>query len=90
MNNFEVSFRDAQLACIYSSEHRIRVHPDAGDCGQNEAERTNSSIGDAVVDGSTIDWEYHKRFDGLSGDEISSLSLQEYEEMEEERMQKKL
>lgn len=88
VSNFEVVFRDAELARIYSSDYRIRVHRAAGDSGQNEAERTNSAIGDAVVDGSTIDWEYYKRFDGLSEDEISSLSLQEYEEMEEERMRK--
>ena len=25
--------------------------------GQNEAERTNSAIGDSVVDGSAIEWE---------------------------------
>jgi len=88
VSNFEECFRDAELARIYSSAYRIRVHRAAGDSGQNEAERTNSAIGDAVVDGSTIDWEYHKRFDGLSEDEKSPSSLQEYEEMEEEQMRK--
>ena len=88
VNNFEVSFRDAELAGMYSSAYRNRVHRAAGDSGQNEAERTNSAIGDAVVDGYTIDWEYHKWFDGLPDDEISSSSLQEYEEMEEEQMRK--
>lgn len=88
VSNFEVSFRDAELARLYSSDYRIRVHRAAGDSGQNEAERTNSAIGDAVVDGSTINWEYHKRFDGLTDEEISCLDLQEYEKMEEERTRK--
>ena len=88
VSNFEVSFRDAELARLYSSDYRIRVHRAAGDSGQNEAERTNSAIGDAVVDSSTINWEYHKRFDGLTDEEISCLDLQEYEKMEEERMRK--
>ena len=38
-----------------------------------------------IVDGSTIDWVW---FDELPGDEISSLSLQDYEEMKEEGMRK--
>ena len=88
VNNLEVSFRDAELARIYSSDYRIRVHRANGDSGQNEAERTNSAIGDAVVDGATINWEYHKRFEGLTDEEILSLSLQEYDALEEERMQK--
>ena len=57
VSNFEVSFRYAELARIYSSDNRIRVHRAAGDSGQNEAERTNSAVGDAVVDDSTIDRE---------------------------------
>jgi len=88
VSNFEVSFRDAELARTYSSDYRIRVHRAAGDSGQNKAERTNSAIEDDVVDGSTINWEYQKGFDGLSEDEISSLNLQEYEEMEKKRMRK--
>ena len=88
VNNSEVSFRDAELARIYCSDYRIRVHRGAGDSGQNEAERTNSAIGDSVVDGATINWEHHKRFEGLSEDEIASLSLEEYEKAEEERIER--
>ena len=32
---------------------------------QGEAERANSAIADAVVDGETLDWERVKRFDDL-------------------------
>jgi len=50
-----------------------------GDSGQNEAERTNSVIGDSVVDGATIQWEHFKRFQDISKESIENLSLQEYE-----------
>ena len=56
--------------------------------GQNKAEQTNSAIGDSVVDGATINWEHHQRFEGLAEHEIASLSLTEYEKIEEERMEK--
>jgi hypothetical protein len=38
---------------MYNRDFRIPVHRSRGDSGQNEAERTNSAIGDAVVDGTT-------------------------------------
>ena len=77
------------MARIHSSDYRIRVHSAAGDSGQNEAESSrNSAIGDAVVDGATINWEHHKRFKGLTDQQISLSNLQEYDKMEEERMRK--
>ena len=88
VSNFEVQFRDAELARIFSSDYRIRVHRARGDSGQNEAERTNSAIGDSVVDGATLNWEHFTRFEGLPEDEIAKLSLQEYDKLEEERMTK--
>ena len=73
-----MSFRDAELTRLYSSDYRILVHWAAGDRGQNGAERTNSATMDVVVDGSKINWECHKRFDELTGEEILSLNLQRY------------
>ena len=58
------------------------------DSGQGEAERTNSAIGDSVVDGSTIEWEQFKKFEGMSREEIDALGVKEYEELENERMKK--
>ena len=89
VSNSGVQLRDAELARIFSSDYRVWVHRARGDSGQNEAERTNSAIGDSVVDGATIKWEHFKRFDGLSADEITKLTLEEFERMEEERMTKK-
>ena len=75
VNILEVSFRVAELARVYSSDYRIRIHMAAGDRGQNKAERTNSVIGDAVVYGATINWQHHKCFEGITDQQISSLSL---------------
>lgn len=87
-SNFEVRFRGAELVLIHNSDYRIRVHPSRENSADNEAERTNSAIGDSIVDGSTIQWEQYKKFDGLSDEEISTLTLKEYEEHERQRMEK--
>ena len=72
-SNFEVRFRDAELALIHNSDHRILAYPSRENSADNEAERTNGAIGDSIVDGSTIQWEQYKKFDGLSDEEISTL-----------------
>ena len=87
LTNTDVKFRDAEIAIIHNSNYRIRCHRSRGDNGQGEAERTNSAIGDALVDGATINWEHTKRFKGINEDEIQSMSLKEYENYEESRMQ---
>ena len=63
MSNFEVCFRDAELARLWNSDYRVRVHRSGGDSGQGEAERTNSAIADSVVDGATIEWETLKQYE---------------------------
>ena len=88
VSNFEVKFRDAEMCRMFNSDYRIRLHRSRGDSGQGEAERTNSAIGDSVVDGSTIEWEGFKKFEGMSQEEIDSLGVKEYEEIENERMKK--
>ena len=87
VTNTDVKFRDAEIAIIHNLDYRIRCHRSRGDSGQGEAERTNSAIGDALVEGATINWEHTKRFEGMSEDEIQSMSLKEYECYEEMRMQ---
>ena len=88
INNGDVKVRSAELDRMYNRDFRIRVHRSRGDSGQNEAERTNSAIGDAVVDGATIEWEHYERFDGLQDNEIAAMSLQDYEIHEAQRMEK--
>ena len=88
VSNLEVNIRDAEICRIFKSDRRIRLHRSHGDSGQGEAERTNSAIGDAIVDGATIEWETFKQFEGMSQRELRMLSVKEFEEVEEKRMQK--
>ena len=41
--------------------------------GQNQADRTNLAIGNVVVDGTTIEWQKHKGFEGLTTEEKNAL-----------------
>ena len=88
VSNFDVRIRDAEVAMLYNSDYRIRVHRSRGDSGQGEAERTNSAIQDSVVDGGTIQWENHKRFEDLTEEQISEMNIKEYEQYEKRRMEK--
>lgn len=88
VNNFDVQFRDAEMAMLYNSDYRIRIHRSCGDSGQGEAEHTNSAISDAVVDGGTIEWETYKQFEDKTEDDIKQMSLKDYEKYENERMKK--
>lgn len=86
ISNLEVRFRDAEFARVHCKDYRVRVHRSRGDSGQNEAERTNSAIGDSIVDGGTIDWNFHKKFDNLTDQQVEGLSLDQYERYEKQRM----
>ena len=48
--------------------------------GDNEAERTNSAISEALGIGHTIHADYYAPFDGLESNEIDALDILEYEE----------
>ena len=61
MSNFEVRFRDAKIALLHNSDRRARLHRATDDSGQNEAERSNACIGDALVDGGASKWEYYEQ-----------------------------
>ena len=86
VSNFEVRFRDAEIALIHNSDRRARVHRATDDSGQNEAEHSNACIGDALVDGASLHWEYYKEFHGLSEDDLKTMSAREIKEHEDARM----
>ena len=88
VSNNEAKFRDAEFARIHNSDYRVRAHRSRGDSGQNEAERTNSGSGDALVDGETLEWETYKRFEGMSDEEIKKMDVKEFEKYERTRMEK--
>ena len=86
--NTEVRFRDAEIARIYSSDRVNRIHHASGGSAQNKAERTNAAIGDSLVDGSALRWQYFKRFDGTTAVEIGALSADEVKQKEKDWMEK--
>ena len=45
-------------------------------------------LGDALADGATIKWQYHKALEGLTEDEVEKISLEEIKGMEAECMEK--
>ena len=83
--NNEVKFRMAEIARISDADIRIKLHGLRGDSGQNEAEQTNSGVSNAICDGGTIEWETHKRFEGMTKEEIDNLTLEQYNDIEEKR-----
>ena len=87
MSNFDVRFRDAELTLLYEGDYACRVHSARGSSGDNEAERTNSAVGDSIVDGATLQWNKYPKFYNLSDDQIAKLTLQEYDSEEEKRME---
>ena len=72
VSNLEVKARFVELSEIQCTDRRVRIHRARGDSGQNEAERTNASIGDALVDGGSMKWEYFTPYDGLSEEQINN------------------
>ena len=71
----EVRFRDAELYRICKSDYRIRIHQAHESSGQGEAERTNSAVEDAIIDGGSIKWEYFPRFHDKSDEEIYKMTV---------------
>ena len=57
----------------------IHAHHAPHDSGMNDAERSNAAIGDAIVDGGVVDWQHFIPFDGLTEDEIVSLTTEDVE-----------
>lgn len=86
VTNTKVRFRD--IARIHSSDRLNRIHRASGDSAQNEAERTNASFGEALVDGTALKWKYCTPFDDLTGKEIGELSSNELKEKDDLCMEK--
>lgn len=86
-SNVEVRYRDVEMARILNSDRENRIHRARGDSGQNEAERSNAYISEALVDGGTMQWKFHDALDGLMQDEIEGLSLDDIKKHEELAME---
>ena len=88
VSNGDVCFLDTEMAMFLGSDWRCRCHRAKGDSCQIEAKRTNSALRDAIADEGAIAWEYYEQFNNLTDEQVQNLSLKEYTEHEEARMEK--
>ena len=79
VTNIEVKYRDIEMSRINSWTHRA-----SHDSGQNEVERSNAAIGEALVDGRGLHWEYFQPTDLISEEELKKLLVEEMKELEAE------
>ena len=77
VSNHQVRLRFAEMCLIQQSESRIRIHMAPGDSGQNEVERTNSYIGDAMVDSAALEWQHYGIFEGIEETDIEQMTYDE-------------
>lgn len=83
VTNTEVHFRDTELhgfihliVLTESIVLQVTLHRTKQKVG------INADIGDALVDGTALKWEYLKPFDDLPNEEIDELSASEVKERE--------
>ena len=65
-----------------------RIHRAPHDSEQNEAEPSNTAIGEALVDGRALHWEYFQPTDLISEEELKTLTVEEMRELEEEEVER--
>jgi hypothetical protein len=88
VSNYEVKFRMAEVSRMHKTVRRTRVHRATGDSGQNESERTNACIGEALVDGGPLCWDYFNPQSIHTMDELKAMTQDQLEAAEEECMEK--
>ena len=65
-----------------------RIHRAPHDSGQNEAESSNTAIGEVLVDGRVLDWEYFQPTYLISEEELKTLTVEEIRELEAEELER--
>ena len=86
ITNFDVRFRIGQRIRIMDANYFVRHHLSNGDSAQNEVERCQSYIGDAICDGASLEWEY-KKLDERAMELLEKLPYEKIEEFELKRME---
>lgn len=87
INNFDVRLRIGQRVRIMNLDYYMRHHLSNGDSAQNEVERCQSYIGDAICDGGTLEWEYKKLVDANNTELLKMLPYEKIEKYELQRME---
>ena len=75
MSNFEVRFRDAEIALLHNSDQRARLHRATNDSGQNECRMKQ-----CLVDGGSLKWEYYEQYHGLEEEDLKRKRARRFRE----------
>jgi hypothetical protein len=86
VTNHDVQMRCAEIILLTEPDYYIRHHLANDDSSQNEVERCQSYVGDAICDGGSIPWEHKTPYEGISDEELASMTLEELEESEHAHM----
>ena len=70
VNNHDVKFRLAEIVLIPNLDYLIRHHLANNDSGDNEDERTQCYVRNAICEGVNLEWEYKAEFDDLMEHEM--------------------
>lgn len=88
VSSAESRIRILEKARMHGNEKVLRIHRAREDSGQNEAERLNACIGDALCDGGSLKWQIYETLHGLSEEEVKSLSTSELDAHSSKIMEK--
>lgn len=88
MSSAETRIQILKKARIHRNEKVLKIHRAREDSGQNEAERLNACIGDALCDGGSLKWQLYEPLHGLSKEEIQQLSTAEVDAHSSKVMEK--
>lgn len=86
VSNYMVKFRMAELSRMHKTSRRTRVHRSCGDSAQNESERTNACIGEALVDGGPLCWDYVSPQTVHTMQELNKMTQDQLQALEEDCM----
>ena len=90
VNNYEVRYREVEIAKLHDSVIRHRVHLATDDQGQNESERSNAYVGEAIADGRPVKTDYFDKHHGLSEEDKNSMDELELKKHEEKMLEKNI
>ena len=88
LTNHAVLYRVCAEIIICRYDYYIRLHLAPGDSSNNEVERIQSSIGDAICDGGTLQCDYYKKYADLTEEEITEMTVEDHEQYKWERMER--
>ena len=86
-SKFQVGFHVTEISRIHKIERRTRVHHLRDDSAQNENERMNVCIDDAVVNYRAVKWQYFKPLHGKSKEEVEAMTMEEIMKEENDCME---